>query len=79
VCPAKLNVGTEFANCFSFACVRAGKIHGVEVATCVCPLGEALDGSHVRTDTALLTQAGQRNEDICSQHPVSGPISFGND
>jgi hypothetical protein len=77
VCPANLGLGTQFANCFSFACVRAGKIHGVEVATCVCPLGESLEGKTVGANTAFLTQAGQRNEDICSQHPVSGPISFG--
>jgi hypothetical protein len=77
LCPAKLGLGTEFVNCFSFACERAGRIHGVEVATCVCPLGESLDGESVPANTAFLTQAGQRNPDICSQHPVAGPISFG--
>ena len=76
VCPADLDLGDQFVNCFSFACERAGKINGVEVATCLCPLGESLDGKSVQADTAFATQAGQCNEDICSQHPVSGPFSF---
>jgi hypothetical protein len=76
VCPADLGLGAQFASCFSFACERAGKINGVEVATCLCPLGESLEGKPVRANTAFLTQAGQCNEDICSQHPVSGPIQF---
>ena len=76
VCPADLDLGDQFVNCFSFACERAGKIHGVEVATCLCPLGESLEGMSVKPDTAFATQAGQCNEDICSQHPVSGPFSF---
>ena len=40
-CPASMT--NTFANCFSFACVRAGKINGVEVATCFCPIGESFD------------------------------------
>ena len=76
VCPANLGLGDQFVNCFSFACERAGKIHGVEVATCLCPLGESLEGKSVSANTAFLTQAGQCNEDICSQHPVSGPFPF---
>jgi len=78
VCPADLGLGDQLANCFSFACVRAGKIRGVEVATCLCALGESLEGTPVPTHTAFVTQAGQCNEDICSQHPVSGPFPFDN-
>jgi len=77
VCPASLKQGNQLANCFSFACIREpGKIHGVEVATCFCPLGESLEGTAVPANTAFGTQAGQCNEDICFQHPVSAPLGF---
>ena len=69
VCPGELGVGTQLANCFSFACVRAGKIHGVEVATCLCPLGESLEGTPVSANTPFGTQAGQCNADFCSHIP----------
>lgn len=68
-----------FANCFSFACVRAGKINGVPVATCFCPIGESLTGMEVPPGTPFDTQAGQGNEDICSQLPVAAVIPFGAD
>lgn len=68
--------GNQLANCFSFKCVRAGKINGVEVATCTCPLGESFDGSAVPADTAFFTQAGQCSLGVCSQHPVSGIFGF---
>ena len=64
-CPG--DTTNTFANCFSFACVRAGKINGVEVATCFCPIGESLTGAVVASGTPFGTQAGQGNEDICSQ------------
>ena len=67
-----------FANCFSFACVRSGKINGVEVATCFCPIGEQPDGEEVDPGTAFDTQAGQGSEDICSQLPVGAPFPFPN-
>jgi hypothetical protein len=63
-----------FANCFSFACVRSGKIHGVEVATCFCPIAESLTGGGVPLGTPFGTQAGQGNEDICTQLPVGAPF-----
>ncbi|MDQ2803280.1 MAG: hypothetical protein M3Y41_11565 [Pseudomonadota bacterium] len=74
VCPAKLNLGDQFVNFFSFACDPAGQINGVPVATCHCPLGEPLDGTTVPPDTAFLTQAGQGDQAICEQHPVAGPL-----
>ena len=68
-CPAsEMNT---FANCFSFACERAGRINGVEVANCFCPIAEG-----VPLGTPFTTQAGQRNEDICSQLPVGAPIQL---
>jgi len=73
-CPASAT--NTFANCFSFACVRAGKINGVEVATCFCPIGESLTGGVVTSGTPFGTQAGQGNEDICSEIPVGAPFPF---
>jgi hypothetical protein len=75
-CPASAT--NTFANCFSFACVRAGKINGVEVATCFCPIGESLTGAVVAPGTPFGTQAGQGNEAICSEIPVGAPFPFGN-
>jgi hypothetical protein len=62
----------KVVNCFSFACVRAGKIHGVEVATCYCPINESLQGEAAGPPFA--TPAGQCNQDICSQYPVGAPF-----
>jgi hypothetical protein len=63
-----------FANCFSFACVRAGMINGVAVATCFCPIGEDLTGGGVDPGTPFDTQAGQGSANICSQIPVGAPF-----
>jgi hypothetical protein len=77
VCSADLNQGTQFANCFSFACARAGKVKGnIEVATCTCPLGESLEGKQVSAHSEFTTPAGQCNVDICFQHPVGAPFPF---
>ena len=72
LCPADLNLGDQLANCFSFACDLAGSIKSVPVATCHCALGESPEGKAVLADTTFLTQAGQRDTAICSQHPVAG-------
>jgi len=74
ICGADLKQGDQLANCFSFACDPAGEIRGVPVATCHCPLGESLEGKAVEPETAFATQAGQGNQEICSDHPVSGPL-----
>jgi hypothetical protein len=74
ICGADLNLGDKLVNCFSFACTPAGSIRGVPVATCFCPLGESLDGTRVQRHTAFATQAGQRNQEICSEFPVAAPI-----
>jgi len=71
-CPASAT--NTFANCFSFACERAGKINGVEVANCFCSIGESLTGTVVAPGTPFGTQAGQGNEDICSEIPVGAPF-----
>jgi hypothetical protein len=74
LCPADLNLGDQLANCFSFACDLAGSIKSVPVATCHCALGESPEGKAVLADTTFLTQAGQRDTAICSQHPVAGAL-----
>ena len=59
----------DFANCFSFACTRSGKVTGnQEVATCTCPINESLEGEPA--GAPFETPAGQCNPDICSQLPV---------
>ena len=73
-CPA--SAMNTFAQCFSFACERAGKINGVEVANCFCPIGESLTGTVVDPGTGFTTQAGQGNDDICTQLPVGGPFQL---
>ena len=76
-CPdSKMTTKNTFANCFSFACERAGKINGVEVANCFCPIGESLTGTVVEPGTQFTTQAGQDNQnvDICLELPVGGPF-----
>ena len=73
-CPASPIKMNTFAQCFSFACERAGKINGVEVANCFCPIGESLTGTVVNPGTEFATQAGQGNEHICSEIPVGGPF-----
>jgi hypothetical protein len=76
VCPKTLLLGKQLTNCFSFLCDQKRYINGVPVATCHCPLGESLSGTPVARATAFITQAGQRDQQICKAHPVSGPISL---
>ena len=71
-CPG--DTTNTFAQCFSFACERAGEINGVKVARCFCPIGESLTGRKVAAGTPFGTQAGQGNEDICSEIPVCAPF-----
>jgi hypothetical protein len=76
VCPATVENNFQFTNCFSFACVRAGKINGVPVATCFCPIQESLDAQPVPLGTPFGTQAGQCHESICSRYPVGAPFEI---
>jgi hypothetical protein len=80
LCSASENVGATFANCFSFACTLDKKpTNGVKTATCLCPLGEGLDGSPVAADSPVFTPAGQCNSQICSQSPVGAPFAAAGD
>ena len=76
VCPATAANDFQFTNCFSFACVRAGKINGVPVATCFCAIQESLDAQLVPNGTPFATQAGQCHQSICSHHPVGAPFQI---
>jgi len=75
-CPKSRNLGSQLANCFSFACDSQTYINNVPVVTCHCPIGESLAGTAVPPHTSFLTQAGQGDRAICADHPVSGPISL---
>ncbi|MGH7048374.1 MAG: hypothetical protein ACREE2_18510 [Stellaceae bacterium] len=74
-CSKDFNLGSQIANCFSFACNNERYINGVPVASCYCPLGESLSGTMVAPHTGFVTQAGQGNYEYCAAHPVGGPIS----
>lgn len=71
-CPASLNQGNQFANCWSFSCdidPSTGR------ATCHCPQGESpWTGKAVPAATAFVTDAGQGNQAYCNMHPVGGPV-----
>jgi hypothetical protein len=75
--PIQVCTSGDFANCFNFACTRAGKVKGnVEVATCTCPINESIEGT--TAGPPFDTPAGQCNQDICSQHPVGSAFPFDN-
>jgi hypothetical protein len=75
-CSKDLNLGHQLVNCFSFACNNERYVNGVPVASCYCPIGEALDGTAVAPHTTFVTQAGQDDDGYCAEHPVGGPVSF---
>ena len=65
----------QVVNCFSFACERAGKINGLEVANCYCPINENLQGE--AEGPPFFTPAGQGNSDFCFKYPVGAPFPPG--
>ena len=73
-CPKDLHLGTQQVNCFSFACDSQTTINGVPVVTCHCAMGESPEGKNVPPPTAFVTQAGQKNLAVCSEHPTAGTI-----
>jgi hypothetical protein len=66
----------QFSNCFSFACVRAGKIKGVPVATCFCAIQEGVGAQPIPVGTQFITQAGQCDQSICTQFPIGAPFDI---
>jgi hypothetical protein len=78
--PAYTCTGSDVtsSNCFSFACVRSGKIKGVQVATCYCPIQE-FDAQPIPIGTQSITQSGQcavANPSVCTQYPVGAPFQI---
>ena len=62
-CPSsKDGAAVYFALCFSYACEDAGKINGVRVARCYCPMETTDEGD-------FATQAGQCDQNVCDEIP----------
>ena len=71
VCGSDTNAAGQMANCFSFLCERIGKVNGVEVASCTCPVGQTTDNN-----TPFAIQAGQGDNNYCANVPVGAPLSW---
>jgi hypothetical protein len=69
-CPGSSNDG-QIVNCFSWSCTRAGKMNGVAVAQCTCPI------QPVPGDTFAI-QSGLCNQSACDEFPVAAPITVPN-
>ena len=76
VCPASLNLGNQYAQCFSFSCDSETYINNVPVVTCHCAIGATLAGTPAPSQSAFPTQAGQGDQAFCAKHPV-GNVLFG--
>ena len=57
-------------NCWSMICTIGKTINGSPTAECKCPIGQIKHG------TEFLTEAGQSNPSVCTQHPVAAPDVF---
>jgi hypothetical protein len=51
-------------------CTIGKTINGSPTAECKCPIGQIKHG------TEFLTEAGQSNPSVCTQHPVAAPDVF---
>jgi hypothetical protein len=76
ICPASLNLGNQYAQCFSFSCDDETYINNVPVVTCHCAIGATLTGTHAPAHSSFLIVAGQGDERYCAEHPVSNVISI---
>jgi hypothetical protein len=76
VCPASLNLGNQYAQCFSFSCDTETYINNVPVVTCHCAIGATLLGTPAPPNASFPTQAGQRDQAICFEHPVGNVLSI---
>src|SRR5215469_7898901 len=76
VCPASLNLGNQYAQCFSMSCDTETYINNVPVVTCHCAIGATLNGTPASPNASFPTQAGQRNQAFCFQHPVGNVLSI---
>ena len=64
-CSGKNALGST--NCFSMACSYGKVVNGTQTADCLCPIGQIKEG------TEFLTEAGQGDPAVCTQHPVAAP------
>jgi hypothetical protein len=69
-CPGSSD-GGQIVNCFSWSCTRLGKVNGVAVAQCTCPI------QPVPGDTFAI-QSGQCDQSACDDFPVAAPIEVPN-
>jgi len=76
VCPASLNVGNQYAQCFSMSCDTETYINNVPVVTCHCALGAKLTGTRADPHSSFLISAGQGDPSFCAKHPVSNVITI---
>jgi hypothetical protein len=70
-CSSELNLGTKSVNCFSMSCNITGEQNGTTIASCICPMGEAVNGDIIKPATSFLIQAGQGDPEYCNKHPVA--------
>ena len=75
-CPASLNLGNQYAQCFSFSCDSETYINNVPVVTCHCAIGATTAGLPSSSQSSFTTQAGQGNQQICFEYPVGNMISI---
>ena len=76
VCPANLNLGNQYTQCLSFKCDSESYINNVPVVTCHCAIAATLAGLPARPQSSFPTQAGQRHQAICYQHPVGNVLQI---
>ena len=75
-CPAHLNLGNQYAQCFSMSCDTETYINNVPVVTCHCALGATLTGGRAEPHSSFLIEAGQGDPEFCREHPVSNVINI---
>ena len=73
-CPASLNLGNQYAQCYSMACDDETYINNVPVVTCHCALGATLFGIPAKRDSSFTILAGQGDPSFCAEHPISNVI-----
>jgi hypothetical protein len=76
VCPASLNLGNQYGQCFSMSCDTETYINNVPVVTCHCALGATLTGGRANPQSSFLIEAGQGDPAFCAEHPVSNVITI---
>jgi hypothetical protein len=69
-CPGTRN-NSQLVNCFSWSCERLGRVNGLEVAQCTCPI------QGVPGDTFAI-QSGLCQQSACDEFPVAAPIEVPN-